>query len=125
MISFSLPWPPSVNHMYITRRGSFQRIRTETARNYDNTVYAIVHNLCKLTGNLELTIKLFPPDNRRRDIDNYNKITLDALTHAGVWTDDSQVKKLHLSMEDTDKANPRVEITADAIIKVKKRKKLA
>lgn len=39
-------------------------------------------------------IVLFPPDQRRRDLDNYNKALFDALTHAGVWEDDSQVKKM-------------------------------
>jgi hypothetical protein len=29
-------------------------------------------------------ILLYPPDNRRRDIDNYTKGLFDALTHAGV-----------------------------------------
>ncbi|AMO47598.1 Crossover junction endodeoxyribonuclease rusA [Enterobacter sp. FY-07] len=39
-------------------------------------------------------IILYPPDARRRDIDNYNKALFDALTHAGVWEDDSQVKRM-------------------------------
>jgi Holliday junction resolvase RusA-like endonuclease len=28
------------------------------------------------------------------DIDNYNKALFDALTHAGIWEDDSQVKRM-------------------------------
>ncbi|HCC4675184.1 TPA: RusA family crossover junction endodeoxyribonuclease, partial [Citrobacter freundii] len=27
-------------------------------------------------------------------IDNYNKALFDALTHAGVWEDDSQIKRM-------------------------------
>lgn len=34
----------------------------------------------------------FPPDARRRDIDNYNKALFDALTHAGIWEDDSRAE---------------------------------
>lgn len=33
------------------------------------------------------------PD-RIRDLDNYNKALFDALTHAGVWEDDRQVKRM-------------------------------
>jgi len=37
---------------------------------------------------------LCPPDLRRRDLDNCFKALFDALTHAGIWQDDSQVKQL-------------------------------
>ena len=37
-------------------------------------------------------VEYMPPDNRRRDIDNNCKSLLDAMTHSGVWKDDSQVK---------------------------------
>lgn len=33
-------------------------------------------------------------NNRIRDLDNYNKALFDALTHAGVWEDDRQVKRM-------------------------------
>lgn len=39
-------------------------------------------------------IVLYPPDERRRDIDNYNKALFDALTHAGIREDDSQVRRM-------------------------------
>ncbi|WP_407065701.1 RusA family crossover junction endodeoxyribonuclease [Enterobacter kobei] len=42
----------------------------------------------------QVEIILYPPDARRRDIDNYNKALFDALTHAGIWEDDSQVKRM-------------------------------
>jgi crossover junction endodeoxyribonuclease RusA len=33
-----------------------------------------------------------PPDNRKRDTNNYAKALLDACTKAGVWKDDDQVE---------------------------------
>ena len=47
-----------------------------------------------LTGLIHLEIDAFPPDNRKRDLDNINKALLDALEEAGVFKDDSQIVKL-------------------------------
>ncbi|NBW23084.1 MAG: RusA family crossover junction endodeoxyribonuclease, partial [Caulobacteraceae bacterium] len=38
----------------------------------------------------------FPPDKRKRDLDNVLKSLLDALTHANVWDDDSQIDDLRI-----------------------------
>jgi hypothetical protein len=54
-----------------------------------------------LLGELSVTIFIFPPDRRKRDIDNIAKATLDALTIAGLWKDDSQIKELNLEMCET------------------------
>jgi crossover junction endodeoxyribonuclease RusA len=42
----------------------------------------------------------FPPDRRRRDLDNLAKPTLDALEHAGVYEDDSQIDLLIIRRQD-------------------------
>ena len=36
----------------------------------------------------------FPPDRRRRDLDNLLKSTQDSLAHAGVYQDDAQIDLL-------------------------------
>jgi crossover junction endodeoxyribonuclease RusA len=41
-----------------------------------------------------VTLTAFPPDKRRRDLDNLPKVVLDSLTKAGVWKDDSQIQRL-------------------------------
>ena len=41
-----------------------------------------------------MRIQLYPPDNRRRDLDNVLKVLLDTFTIAGLYVDDSQVKRL-------------------------------
>jgi len=45
-------------------------------------------------GALEVKVTLCPPDKRRRDEDNFaGKALFDALTKAGVWGDDSQIRR--------------------------------
>jgi crossover junction endodeoxyribonuclease RusA len=40
---------------------------------------------------LALTIAAYPPDRRKRDLDNLLKPLIDALMHAGAFPDDSQL----------------------------------
>ena len=49
---------------------------------------------------VEVIIRLYPPDNRKRDIDNHVKSTLDLVSRAGIWVDDSQVDKLTVIRDD-------------------------
>lgn len=58
---------------------------------------------------IKVAVKLYFKDKRRRDVDNYNKILLDALTGI-VWEDDSQIEELTISKH-VDKSNPRIEVT--------------
>ena len=44
-----------------------------------------------LLGPLAVRMEIHPPDQRRRDCDNVQKSLLDALQHAGVFWDDSQI----------------------------------
>lgn len=44
-----------------------------------------------LSCRIGVSIVLHYPDNRRRDLDNSLKGLFDAMTHAGVWKDDSQI----------------------------------
>ena len=45
-------------------------------------------------GRIALAMDAFPPDRRRRDLDNLQKPVLDALQHAGVYEEDSQIDLL-------------------------------
>ncbi len=48
------------------------------------------------TGRLRVEIEAYPPDRRKRDLDNILKSLLDALTYAGIWEDDSQIDDLRI-----------------------------
>jgi crossover junction endodeoxyribonuclease RusA len=61
------------------------------------------------TEELSVKISFYFKDKRRRDIDNYNKILLDALTGI-VYSDDKQIIKLVLTKQ-VDSKNPRIEFT--------------
>lgn len=49
-----------------------------------------------ITGPVSVVIEAFPPDKRRRDLDNLLKGLFDSLTHAGVWLDDYQVNDVRI-----------------------------
>ena len=84
-------WPPSVNGLYRAING--RSILTKKARAwYKNNKLM----LQPMEGRLGVTIKLYPPDKRRRDIDNYSKAVLDLLTKSEAWIDDEQVDVLHV-----------------------------
>ncbi len=61
-----------------------------------------------IKNDIDLRVELFFGDNRIRDIDNYNKILLDAFTGI-LWEDDSQIQSL-LIVKNKDLKNPRIEI---------------
>ena len=50
-----------------------------------------------------MDMDIYPRSHRRYDVDNLAKATLDALTHAGIWADDSQVVSLCITKRDVVK----------------------
>lgn len=94
MIELELPYPPSVNHYW--RRVGPRTLISRGGRAFRNEVCAILaaRRVRPLDGALAVSIELFPPDRRRRDVDNAMKSLLDALAHGGAYHDDSQVARL-------------------------------
>jgi Holliday junction resolvase RusA-like endonuclease len=62
-------------------------------------------------GPLEMSVRLFPADFRTRDIDNVLKPLLDALEHAQVFANDSQIARLTVERLIPDPKNPRCEVS--------------
>ncbi|MFK8698372.1 RusA family crossover junction endodeoxyribonuclease, partial [Proteus mirabilis] len=63
-----------------------------------------------IESNVFVLVKLYPPTKQARDIDNFLKAPFDALTHAGVWVDDKQIKKMDVEWMDVIKGG-KLEIT--------------
>lgn len=47
-----------------------------------------------ISANISVHVVFCPPNKARRDLDNYFKALFDAMTQAGVWLDDSQIKRI-------------------------------
>ena len=92
----TLPWPPSLNRYYrhTAIRGQPRTLISEDGREYRRRVQRIVGPVLAHRGRLAVSVLACPPDHRARDLDNTSKALLDALTHAGVWGDDSLIDVL-------------------------------
>lgn len=89
-----LPWPPSVNHCYgHTRHGVHLSAK---GRRFRERVVALLGRREPLEGPLRMTVRLHPPDRRRRDLDNSLKALQDALQHGYFYHDDCQIHELHV-----------------------------
>lgn len=108
MLEFEIPYPPSVNH-YWGQRGK-QRFLTKRAKEFraliDDAVWNGFASTKAITGELAFFMTVWPPDKRKRDLDNLLKGTLDALMHAKVFEDDSQIWALSICWDrDNGKIN--------------------
>jgi len=95
----TLPFPPSVNHYY--RRVGPRTLISREGREYRTQVCGLLapgrgNGIRKPPsgGRIALAMDAFPPDRRRRDLDNLLKCTQDSLAHAGMFEDDSQIDLL-------------------------------
>lgn len=99
MLQLELPYPPTVNTYW--RRVGAKTLISKKGRQFRSAVEAIIFpmRLKKLSGELVVEVDVFPPDKRRRDIDNISKALLDSLEHAGVYDDDSQIRRLTIERQ--------------------------
>ncbi|NBW18494.1 MAG: RusA family crossover junction endodeoxyribonuclease [Caulobacteraceae bacterium] len=82
-IQLLLPWPPSVNH-YWGQSGK-SRFISKRGQQFRASVIESCKGVIALEGRLAVHITLFPPDRRKRDVDNILKALLDACEHAGCY----------------------------------------
>lgn len=108
-----LPWPPSLNRYWRTFRG--RMLISADGRTYrQEAVAAALAGHRFGAAKVRVSIDAWVPDNRRRDVDNLLKAPLDALCHAGIYDDDSQIWELSIRRAGLDRERPRLEITVEA-----------
>ena len=96
-IEYDFPYPPSVNHYW----GIHGKIRFvgKAGLAFRQHVKIVCSKRTQSLYNARLSVKvyLYPPDNRKRDLDNFaGKSLFDALEHAGVYENDSQIDELYI-----------------------------
>src|SRR5882757_4201655 len=98
MLQFNLPYPPSVNHYYLRTKSGV--VINAKGKAYRELIYYTLRQCIgidkkssqmPLNGDLRVEILIYPPDARKRDMDNIKKALFDALQHAGLYKDDSQI----------------------------------
>ena len=93
MVKINLPFPPSTNTYYRNVNG--RTLISKKGRLYKKMVARVVMmqktSSMPLEGRLAIHVYLYPPDKRKRDLDNFGgKALLDSLVGAGVLIDDVQ-----------------------------------
>lgn len=94
VIELELPYPLTVNHMY--QRTRFGGIAiSKKGKAYKDDVGKRLAATKPLDGRLGLLIAMYPPDRRKRDLDNVLKCLLDSL-NGYAWHDDNQIDFLQI-----------------------------
>lgn len=102
-MTITLPWPPSVNRYW--RHVGRRVLISRSGREYRRAVCGLLAGTGgprkpPADGRIALAMDAFPPDRRRRDLDNLPKAVLDSLAHVGVYEDDSQIDLLIVRRRD-------------------------
>jgi len=103
VIRLVLPWPPSENHYrrHVSINGLRRVLISKAGREYQQRVLDIVRatRLPKIDGRLAVVIHAYPPDRRRRDLDNLLKAACDSIQKARVIRDDGDIDDLRIVRE--------------------------
>lgn len=118
MLELILPVAPSVNTYY--RKFNNRMVVSEKGRNYQKQVQEIVQQekpkSFRADDRLRLEVDFYPPDKRRRDLDNFcGKALQDSLQYSGIYYDDEQIDSVEYTRCEIDRKNPRMEVRLEKI----------
>lgn len=114
-VRLKLPYPPTVNHVYGLGRKGTLYMKPE-GKAYSERVAWMVKAACralKLSGPLAVSYIIHPPDKRKRDIANCEKVLTDAIQMSGLFDDDFQIAAMMLSRSEPELGGS-VEVTITA-----------
>lgn len=120
-IALWLPFPPSVNHVYrtFTANGRAMVTMTKVGHRYKEAVAktfeANLGNARPPAPYYALTLRAFPPDRRKHDVDNMLKVLIDAI-FAAIGANDNDLIDLHITKPPPDEqpdGSPRVEMVLE------------
>lgn len=98
-LEIELPWPPTVNTYW--RMVNSRILISKKGRLYREIVAASILEQIgfykPIKSRVAVIIQCFPPDRRKRDLDNLPKALFDSLTYAGVWDDDEQIDDFRIT----------------------------
>ena len=97
-VELHLPFPPSDNNYYVkTKQGQFI---SQKGRKFRDEVAKAVLQQYPFDDPIDypvlVEVVLHVPDNRKRDILNYQKALMDALSKAEVWQDDVLINQAQI-----------------------------
>lgn len=108
-----LNYAPSVNHYWLAN-GNRRYISPRGRAFRQHVIDSCPANHRAFGGRLAVSINVWPPDHRRRDIDNILKSLLDSLEHAGAYVNDSQIDKLLVIRRDVVPGG-KIEVTIEPL----------
>jgi crossover junction endodeoxyribonuclease RusA len=100
MIRLSLPFPNSVNNLYVNGTGKRGRYKSAAYKAWQEAAGLSVKDSHRQNIRVySLAICLKRPDKRRRDLGNYEKAISDLLVAHGVIADDSGCERLTMQWD--------------------------
>lgn len=102
-VALCLPVPPSANRYWRNMRG--RMVVSQEAQAYKQHVRLLCGSLDPFEGEVALQFRVFRA-RRAGDLDNFEKVLLDALKGI-LYPDDSAVVEIH-ALRDDDRDNPRI-----------------
>lgn len=109
MTRLELPWPPTTNNAYATVRG--RRVKSQAARQYAADVQGelmVSRDAQELkrratrSTRFAVIVRAHPPDRRRRDLGNLEKLPVDAIFD-WLGVDDSSIDQLSITRAGAEK----------------------